>query len=92
MNFINNNRFGISSNLGNVKQVAKDIIIANWTLSGAEYTTEVTHNLGTDNLLVSIYKDNIYSSMNNIQIINANTIQIFNDTAINCKVVLIAKE
>lgn len=92
MNFINNNRFGISSNLGNVKQVAKDIIIANWTLSGAEYTTEVTHNLGTDNLLVSIYKDNIYSSMNNIEIINANTIQIFNDTAINCKVVLIAKE
>lgn len=92
MNFINNNRFGISTNLGNVKQVVKDIVMANWTLNGSEYSTQVIHNLGTDNLIISIYKDNTSMSMNNVEIINANTIKIYNDSAINCKVVLIAKE
>lgn len=92
MNFINNNRFGISTGSGNIKQMIKDVVIANWTSSGNEYSTQVTHNLGTDNLIISIYEDNVSMAMNNVEIVNANTIKIYNDSAINCKVVLIAKE
>ncbi|MDU3410123.1 hypothetical protein [Clostridium sp.] len=90
--FINNNRFGISTGLGNVKQVVKDVVVANWSLANGEYSTQLTHTLGTDNLLISIYKDGTQLSMNNVEIINATTIKIYNTLAINCKIVLIAKE
>lgn len=90
--FINNYRFGVSTGLGNVKQVVKDIVVANWTFSGNEYFTQVIHTLGTDNLMVSIYKDGTQLSMNNVEIINATTIKIYNTSAINCKIVLMAKE
>ena len=92
MYFINNNRFGISITLGNVKQFTKDIASANWTLGVNEYYTQVTHTLGTDNLIVNIYKDGTQMSFNNVEIINATTIKIYNDTAMNCKVVILAKE
>ena len=92
MYFTNNNSFGISNGgSSGLKQAIKNITTADWTLSDDMYTANVVHNLGTDNLLVSIYKDAIELSMNNVQIIDKNTIKIFNDTAINCKVVLIAK-
>lgn len=92
MYFTNNNSFGISNGgSSGLKQTIKNITTADWTLSDDMYTANVVHNLGTDSLLVSIYKDNIELSMNNVQIIDENTIKIFNDTAINCKVVLIAK-
>lgn len=92
MYFINNNRFGVSTTLGNVKQFTKDVASANWILSGEEYYTEITHPLGTDNLIVNIYKDSTQMSSSNVEIINATTIKIYNDTAMNCKIVILAKE
>ena len=92
MGFVNNNRFGISTGLGNVKQVVKDISSANWTLSGNEYSTQIIHTLGTDNLVINVYKDGTQMSMNGVEIINGTTIKIYNDTAMNCKIVILAKE
>lgn len=96
MYFTNNNRFGIQSGgtsttpSSDIKHFIKGILVSDWVLSGDTYVTQITHNLDTDNLFVSIYKENTELSMNNVQIVNKNEIKIFNDTAINCKVILMA--
>lgn len=90
--FINDFRFGIFSGKENIKQSIKNVIISDWTLIGNEYTTNVTHNLRTDNLTISIFKDNTSLSMNNIEIIDSNTIKIYNGEPMNCKIVILAKE
>ena len=86
------NRISLGSNLTVIKNFKKLIAIENWTLSGDLYSTEVEHNLSSDNLMVSVYKDSTAMSNNSIEIINSNTIKIYNNEPMNCKVVILAKE
>lgn len=86
------NRISLGSNLAIIKNFKKLVAQENWVLSGNEYVTEIQHNLSSDELMISIYKDSVAMSMNNVEIVNSNTIKIYNDEPMNCKVVILSKE
>ena len=86
------NRISLGSNLAVIKNFKKLISSENWMLSNGIYTTEVQHNLSSDDLMISVFKDSVAMSMNSVEIVNSNSIKIYNDTPMNCKVVILSKE
>ena len=66
----------------------KFIVVQDWVMVDGEYQVEVVHNLGTSNLIVGVYKDNINTNMNSVDIVTNSKIKLYNDIPINCKVVI----
>lgn len=72
---------------------SKSILVGDWTLidsgdySGL-YKATVTHSLKSTNLITSIYENNKISMVNVINILNENSIEVYNDEAIECKIVI----
>ena len=78
---------------GTVVSYSKNISASEWTLvdsgdySGL-YKATVIHNLKSTNLITSIYEDNKISMVNVINILNENSIEVYNDEVVECKIVI----
>ena len=71
----------------------KNILVGDWTLvdSGdysGMYKVTITHNLKSTNLIISIYENNKISMVNVVNILNENSIEVYNDESIECKIVI----
>ena len=72
---------------------SKNILVGDWMLvdSGdysGMYKAIVIHNLKSTNLITSIYEDNKISMVNVINILNENSIEVYNDEVVECKIVI----
>ena len=63
------------------------ILVSSGDYSGL-YKVTITHNLNSTNLIMAIYENGIESMVNITNIVNSNSIDIYNDEAINCKIVI----
>lgn len=52
------------------------------------YKATITHNLKSTNLITSIYENNKISMVNVINILDENSIEVYNDESIECKIVI----
>ena len=71
----------------------KNILVGDWTLvdSGdysGMYKATITPNLKSTNLITSIYENNKISMVNVVNILNENSIEVYNDESIECKIVI----
>ena len=84
---------GGGSTGGTVANYSKNISASDWTLvdsgeySGV-YKTTITHNLNSKELIVAIYQNGVSSMVDIINIIDEKTIDVHNDKAIDCKIVI----
>lgn len=72
---------------------SKNILVGDWVLvdSGdysGMYKATITHNLKSTNLITSIYENNKISMVNVVNILNENSIEVYNDEVIECKIVI----
>lgn len=85
---------GETSSSGNTnKNYSKNISASEWILVNngdyvGMYKKTITHNLNSTDLIIAIYQNGIESMVDVIDIVNSNTIDIYNDEAINCKIVI----
>ena len=76
-----------------VANYSKNIAVNEWALvSGGDYSglykVTITHNLNSTNLIMAIYENGIEYMVNITNIVNSNSIDIYNDEAINCRIVI----
>ena len=84
---------GGGSTGGTVANYSKNISANEWTLvdSGdysGMYKATVIHNLNSKELIVAVYENGVSSMVNVVNILNENSIEVYNDEAINCKIVI----
>ena len=84
---------GTPSSGSTVTNYSKNITANEWALvSSGDYSglykATVIHNLKSTNLITSIYEDNKISMVNVINILNENSIEVYNDEVVECKIVI----